>query len=589
MRLYYFIHITGRDPAKSGIGQVVRGLGRALGEDGAIEILPVRWSAEAGGLVHAEPLFLETIAGEGGPAFPAPDSAGESIVPGPAEGDWLLVPEVPHLVTSDPRYPSVALAEVFAAARRHGLRCAALVHDLLPLTQPGLCEGGEALQRRFAAYAEALLDADLLLPVSQASAADFADWCEVAGHRPDVRPRIAPVLVPEEIALRPRRIPDAAAPLAADAIRFVSFGRVCRRNNPLLLIEAFSRVSLRRPELPLLLDIVGHCEPEMVAPFSRAIGRAAARVRVCGYLDDARLFRLVTAARATISVPLAGGHGLPVAESLWLGTPSLCSNTGPAAEIASGGGCVTVDPRDGAAIAAAIEGLASDEDGHRRLRAELAERRLRSWADYGAAVLGELGGLGAGEALAPPRLVSFPHRAPRSRARSAFSALSCDEVTMTDHSPAFERWFMIAAAELSCHDAYILDGKNRLRQEDAIAFDARRDGEVAEEVLFYGPYISVDPGIYLFQFEGELDGPLQLRLAHAGGKRLQELTIDSFGPLLCVVLTSRFDHFEVVGVRTPELKLLRLEAISVHYIDPTREAEGEDPDDSAAAGAVVAG
>ena len=70
---------------------------------------------------------------------------------------------------------------------------------------------------------------------------------------------------------------------------------------------------------------------------------------------------------------------------------------------------------------------------------------------------------------------------------------------------------------------------------------------------------------------GELDGELRIRFAHQGGARVvKELSVNSFGPLLCLPLTSRLDSFEVVGLRTAGLRSMKLQSISVHHIDPTR-------------------
>jgi hypothetical protein len=143
------------------------------------------------------------------------------------------------------------------------------------------------------------------------------------------------------------------------------------------------------------------------------------------------------------------------------------------------------------------------------------------------------------------------------------------EVTMSRHSPAFERRFTIRAAELSRPEAYRPRGEDAPPSGAVIEFDARHQQETDEEVLFYGPYISLDPGIYLFTPEGELDGKLQIRFTHQGGELIKELAIDSFGPLVLAV-TRKLDAFEVVGMRTPELRSLRLQSIAVHHIDPSR-------------------
>jgi hypothetical protein len=60
------------------------------------------------------------------------------------------------------------------------------------------------------------------------------------------------------------------------------------------------------------------------------------------------------------------------------------------AEIAEGGGCLTVDPNDGDAIERMLERLVTDVELRRRLTAEAISRPLATWADYAAAILAQL-------------------------------------------------------------------------------------------------------------------------------------------------------------------------------------------------------
>ena len=432
--------------------------------------------------------------------------------------------------------------------------------------------GDEIERLQITIYAQGLINADLILPVSRATGALLAGWLADAGYRRELWPRLAPIELPEEIAGWPRRVPDPqAAAQRAGPIEFTSFGTICPRKNQFALLEAFDRLTRRRPELPLVLHLVGHCQPALVSRLAHRIRRSGGRAHVHGFLADEHLVPLIARSRATVFVSLAEGYGLPIAESLWLGTPCLCSNIGSMAEIAEGGGCLTVDPSDVAAIAAGIERLASDEDSHRRLLGELAGRQLRTWGDYASAVVAELGydGAGRGAASQLDAIAARPAAAERRRLRS-----SIVEVSMTDDNALLsERWFTIAAADLTCHDAYLVDGSNRLRRDGVIEFDADRYAAVDEAVLFYGPYITVNSGVYLLTFEGELDGRLTLRFTHQEGRLIRELSVDSFAKIVCLPLTERYEAWEIVGVRTAALKSLKLAAIRMHQLNPTGNSD----------------
>jgi glycosyltransferase involved in cell wall biosynthesis len=108
-------------------------------------------------------------------------------------------------------------------------------------------------------------------------------------------------------------------------------------------------------------------------------GRA---VRLRTGLSDAQLRRAVADARFTVFPSLHEGYGLPVAESIALGTPVITTFYGSTAEIAEEGGAITVDPRDDASLTAAMRQLLTTDTEIDRLRAEIERRRERSWQDY---------------------------------------------------------------------------------------------------------------------------------------------------------------------------------------------------------------
>jgi glycosyltransferase involved in cell wall biosynthesis len=593
MRIYYFAHLTGRDPGNTGIQRVVRGLGRALLALGNVEVVPVRWSFEHAAVVHAEQIFLDTLAAHNGPVFTAAERQGEPIGAAKPANDgqreWLLIPEAPHLCSNDPRYPWVAIINPLAYARRNGLCSAVVFHDILPLTHPEMVAAEELDRLKFTVYAQALVNAEVILPVSRHTGDLLSRWLANAGYRAESCPRFAPIELPEEIVGCPRRIPDAenlSPPIIN--IEFVTFGTICARKNQLATLEAFNRLIQRRPELPLTLHVVGHSEPELVSSVARQIRRSGGRAHSHGYLADRELVRLITKSRATIFVSMAEGYGLPVVESLWLGTPCLCSDVGPMAQIGRGGGCLTVDPSSIEAIAAGIQQLATDEAFYQQLLSEIAARKFSTWLDYATALLAELND-GQRDNRAPsPEGLSFSkitefaspplaNRLAKAAPTSPVPASRPSDVVLGGHeSSVFDREFTITAAELCCHDAYLY-GENSLRHDDLIEFDANRHAIVNEPVLFYGPYITVEPGIYLFAFAGELDGNLTLRFTHDYGRQVKQVSVDSFDHLVCLALTRNLHKFEVVGLATSALKSMKLHSIRVRHLGPICPSAREPP------------
>jgi hypothetical protein len=106
-----------------------------------------------------------------------------------------------------------------------------------------------------------------------------------------------------------------------------------------------------------------------------------------------------------------------------------------------------------------------------------------------------------------------------------------------------------------------------LRHGDSIVFNAGEHGSVTAELIFYGPYLTLPPGVYLFAFNGQLDGELKVDFAYREGTVvLKELAIDNFLDPVCLAVTKTLAGFEVRGYKTPSLNALKLDSISVETI-----------------------
>jgi len=131
-----------------------------------------------------------------------------------------------------------------------------------------------------------------------------------------------------------------------------------------------------------------------------------------------------------------------------------------------------------------------------------------------------------------------------------------------DHS-----FSIISSIELKCPDDYIVEGRNILRRGDAIMFNSTNHGAIAKANIFYGPYWTLSPGVYLFGFNGELDGELKVDFAcQEGVVVLKTLTIDNFLDPVCLAVIKTSPKFEVRGFKTPALNVLKLNSISVETI-----------------------
>jgi len=385
-RFYYFVDHTVLCPVNTGVQRLVRKLGRALVELGeGVEF--VKWDESSRQLVLVNRDDLAHLSRWGGPVlvdtglgrYPLPAAA---LVPVPvhdaALGHWLFVPEVTHLTF----HAAPVTLDVVAAARKAGLRTAFVFYDAIPLRRADMRSAAPVHE----AYMQHLLLADLLLPISAWSGRDLIAF--LVRHecaRLDPGPAVAPLLLPGESHLTARVVAQTAADATQKRL-ILAVGSVEPRKNQVALIKAFERFTDSHPDLGWELALVGNLHPDVAAEVRRAT-RANRRVRYLKHLPDAELDALYRSCAFTVFPSVEEGFGLPILESLWYGKPCVCANFGAMAEVAEGGGCLTVDTRQVGAIENAITQLALDPVHLQRLSAAAMARPLEGWQDYARKVV----------------------------------------------------------------------------------------------------------------------------------------------------------------------------------------------------------
>jgi len=185
-----------------------------------------------------------------------------------------------------------------------------------------------------------------------------------------------------------------AARLAAVRARYgtgdhfiLSVGNLQPRKNLRTLIEAYVR--LRQADATRhKLVLVGReawLHDDIFAA-ARASGYADELV-FTGYVPDADLVALYNAAEVFVYPSLFEGFGLPPLEAMACGTATVTANTSALPETV-GEAALTVDPRDGEALAGALARLLGDGALRARLEREgLARAALFSWDDTARIIL----------------------------------------------------------------------------------------------------------------------------------------------------------------------------------------------------------
>ncbi|WP_395640430.1 glycosyltransferase [Pseudolysinimonas sp.] len=274
--------------------------------------------------------------------------------------------------------------KVAAIAEYSSTRTGMIGHDCVPLTSAETT--GAGMPAGFARYLSAAARMDLLSVTSGASAIEYEGW----RHMLSGIGLAGPEIVKHALACEVGAVSDASVAQfrtrleRPDLPLVVVVGSHEPRKNHLAVLRAAEQVWRRGVEFELLF-IGGNSWNS--GRFERKVAQlqAAGRpVHTVSAITDAALYAAYVVARVTVYPSLNEGFGLPVAESLLLGTPVITSDFGSMAELARGTGGVLIDPRSADELPVALESLLTDEVRIAALIAESARFVARSWDDYAA-------------------------------------------------------------------------------------------------------------------------------------------------------------------------------------------------------------
>jgi FkbM family methyltransferase len=378
--VYYYVDHTVTCPVNTGMQRVVRCLARDLIMRG-VRVVFVKLDVRCRSLVLVNRAELDHLASWQGPVvtaaermtYPEPGSDGSSVEVPSGIGGWLVVPEVPYI-----NYHGTPLtSEVIIAARRCALKTAFVFYDAVPLRRPEFAD----VSGTHASYMEQLLLADVVMPISAWSEADLLRLFASIGTPRAQMPIVRTIALAGDVdsCRRP------AASLCAESRRILSVGTLERRKNQLTLVAAFEKF-VRMPEgADWELVFVGNVHGDVAVELAAAMARTS-RIRSFVNITDEALNELYVSASFTVFPSIEEGFGLPITESVWHGRACICANFGAMAEVAVGGGCLTVDVRNTDVLLSAIRSLATDADRLAELTQQAVARKLRSWSDYAADV-----------------------------------------------------------------------------------------------------------------------------------------------------------------------------------------------------------
>jgi glycosyltransferase involved in cell wall biosynthesis len=362
------VHHTARTGLATGIQRVVR---KTIAEwDQKHDITLVGWNASLTSLRELSPLESEN-AMHGTAPDALPHGPSDVLVP------WRCRYVLPELAIEDSRTSRIA-----AMAEFSGNTASLIGFDCVPLTSAETI--GAGMGAGFARNLVAAAHFAKIATISEAAAAEYSGWRTMLASAGLTGPRIQSVFLPADAGdVDAAQLASARATLTTDDLPLLlCVGSHEPRKNHLAVLTAAELLWTQGREFSLAFVGGNAWGSEQFQDDLAALRDAGRPVQSVSSITDALLWGGYRVARATVFPSFNEGFGLPVAESLAVGTPVVTSGYGSMAEIAAGGGAVLVDPRDDEDLARGIESVLFDDAVHERLSAEARGRSARSWSDY---------------------------------------------------------------------------------------------------------------------------------------------------------------------------------------------------------------
>ncbi|MFB2567017.1 glycosyltransferase [Rhizobium sp. IMFF44] len=372
-RVFCFVHSTVHYHGNTGVQRVARRLSASL-EDLGVAVDYLKWDRGIQDFAEINNDEMNHLSQWNGPT----GKNRKGLKGAPTQGHWLVIPE---LVLPDPNFQ-----QVLNAARARGLRVAVVFFDLIPVTLTDIYDS--VTQEGFHTYFRMLSEADLLIPLTASGDDDlWRYFSEKLDRLNNIKRKIQHITLPGEFGHKPRALEPAKRRASDGRFRLLSVGTIEPRKNHLAIIHGFRRAQeiLKTSGSKTVIELTFAGSTRDHAAYADGVRRELERTPNAAMSeapDDIVLGQLYEEHDATVFVSLLEGFGIPVVESLWHAKPCITANNGALGDLASDGGCIQVDPRDGDAIGEAIVQMVENHELYNELSRQAVARIIPSWDDY---------------------------------------------------------------------------------------------------------------------------------------------------------------------------------------------------------------
>ena len=362
------VHHTARTGLATGIQRVVRKTIERW--EAAHSVVLVGWGSTYGGMRELSAPERENALRGNTPHAPKPKT-GEVTIP------WKSTYILPELAIEPER-----VARIAALAEFSGNRTCVIGYDCVPLTSADTI--GVGMGAAFAKNLTAVARMEKVATISVAAKIEYEGWRRMLTGAGMSGPDIREIVLPREAgAVTDQQLEDARQILVTGDLPLVlCVGSHEPRKNHLAVLQAAEQLWIAGREFSLVFiggNSWGSLDFEHQLARLQAEGRPVSTIAA---VTDELLWSAYRLSACTVFPSLNEGYGLPVAESLAVGTPVVTSNFGSMQEIASQGGALLTNPRDDDGIAAALDLVVFDPATNRRLRDETTRITPRDWSDY---------------------------------------------------------------------------------------------------------------------------------------------------------------------------------------------------------------
>jgi glycosyltransferase involved in cell wall biosynthesis len=359
------VDFCAKNDHNTGIQRVVRKTMPFWARGHAITLLA--WNADRSGYRMLSQLEQDRVLRWGERDQWAPhgaDSAAELIVPW---NSLLVLAEVPAIN---------AIEALAATAKYSGNRVSVIGYDTIPVVSSDFVDEHES--NRFAQYLSVVKHAHRLAAISHSAADEFVGFAQSIESQGIAGPEILAIPLGVDV----KKVLEVGRPLPVTP-KVLMVGSLEPRKNQLGVM--FACELLWRQGLDFEFRMIGGGSARFVRELESrvaALRRAGRRITLSQRVSDAELWEAYSEASFLAFPSLHEGYGLPVAEALAMGLPVITSDFGSTRELAEDGGCILVDPRSDRELTLRLEEMIQSPELIRKLRTEIANRRLRDWSEY---------------------------------------------------------------------------------------------------------------------------------------------------------------------------------------------------------------